>query len=302
MKKIITLFGPTASSKSKIAIELATRYNGEIVNSDSRQFFKFMEIGTASPSAEEKRLIPHHLYNILEPNEKVDAGLFVKMADDKIADISLRNKLPIIVGGTGLYLKALTKGLAKIPIIPNQVREHIKEMIKIEGLTKCYEYLREKDPNYAKKISPNDKQRIERALEVIYFTGEKFSSFHNNHNFCQKRYEYISICIMPKRDILYERINKRTHDIFHSGIIEETQLLISKGYENTIAFNAIGYNEAYKYITGKISLKEAIELTAQRTRQYAKRQITWFKKADWTISTEPENINYIIDYLNSCIK
>ncbi len=302
MGKIILIFGPTASSKSKIAIEIAQRYNGEIINSDSRQFFKYMEIGTASPTREDLKDATHHLYNILEPDQPINAGLFIKMADERIKDIFSRGKIPIVVGGTGLYLKTLIKGIAQIPDIPESIRSEIKEMITLKGISFCYDLLKEKDPDYAKIISPSDRQRIERALEVIIFTNEKFSTFHLNHQFRKDRYENISIGIMPERKAIYERINKRTADIFRNGIIEETEFLIKNGYIRTSAFNAIGYLEAYRYLKKEMTLNEAIETTALRTRHYAKRQITWFKKAEGKLFSDPDNIEKILEYFKLCLE
>lgn len=302
MHKIIVLYGPTASQKSKIAIDISEKFSCEIINADSRQFFKYMEIGTASPTSEDKKMVAHHLYNILNPDEKINAGRFVKMADEKIKEIISRDRIPLIVGGTGLYIKSLLKGIAPIPEIPEQFRKSAKEMIKDKGTAFCYEYLKRNDPEYANKISPADTQRIERALEVLLFTNKGFSQFHRNHKFAENRYEHISICIIPARDLLYERINRRTVEIFKKGIIEETEFLIKNGFIDSHAFNAIGYYEAYKYINNELDLNEAINITAQRTRQYAKRQITWFKHSDGKIFTNIEIIDDILNYIERCLE
>lgn len=235
------------------------------------------------------------------PDNPISAGTFMKMADEKIKEIRTRNKIPIIVGGTGLYLKSLIKGIVEIPQIPQKIRESIKNLINEKGLPKCYEYLKKLDLEYALKISPTDRQRIERALEVITYTNEKFSSFHKNHRFGKDRYEHIPIKIMPERDILYKRINRRTEEIFKNGIIEETKFLIENGYNETIAFNAIGYSETYKFLSSEISLSEAIERTALRTRQYAKRQITWFKKTEGKTFSGIEEIDGILKYISLCL-
>lgn len=302
MKRLITISGPTASSKTRIAIEVAKRYNGEIINSDSRQFFKYMEIGTASPDKKERSEAVHHLYNILNPDEPINAGLFMRMADQKIEEVTKRGKTPIIVGGTGLYLKTLLMGIARIPEIPHYVREEVKNRLEKEGVERCYEILRERDPEYASIISPSDRQRIERALEVIFFTNKKFSSFHSNHRFSERRYESVDIIIIPERRLLYKRINERTNNIFKNGIIEETETLIKLGYHNTSAFKAIGYQEAYKVITSQIDIDRAVELTALRTRHYAKRQITWFKKMEGKVFDNPDDLEKIFAYLDLCLR
>jgi len=301
MRYIVVIAGPTASNKSRIAIEVALRLNGEIVNADSRQFFKYMRIGTASPTDEEKRIVPHHLYNIFDPSYKVNAGLFVRMADETIEEICQRGSLPIIVGGTGLYLKALLYGIAEIPDIPSEVRKKVRDTIDTKGLEYCYGILSSIDPQYSQKISPSDRQRIERALEVYYATGERFSEFHKRHRFREKRYNDISIKIMPPRESLYKRINERTRLIFNSGIIEEARYLIENGYIDSFALDAIGYEEAYKYITNKISLTEAIEETAKRTRNYAKRQMTWFKRFEGVEFKSIDDIENIIQIVKNSI-
>jgi len=302
MKRIIVIAGPTASNKSRIAIDVASRFDGEIINADSRQFFKYMLVGTASPSERDRKLIPHHLYNIFEPNFKINAGLFIRLADERIDDIIQRGKIPVLVGGTGLYLKSLIRGIADIPEIPAETTQSVKETIREKGLKYCYDLLKSIDPEYTNKISPSDTQRIERALEVFYATGERFSAFHNRHNFKQKRYDDISITIMPPREILYQRINDRTREIFNSGIIEETRYLLQNGYADSQALDAIGYQEALRYINDRIPLQMAIEETSQRTRNYAKRQITWFRKFEAIQCKSIEDIEGIIDIISKRLR
>ncbi|MGB9600555.1 MAG: tRNA (adenosine(37)-N6)-dimethylallyltransferase, partial [Thermoprotei archaeon] len=199
-------------------------------------------------------------------------------------------------------IKALIGGIAPIPDIPEEFRRLAKEIIREKGLSYCYELLIKSDPEYAIKISKTDSQRIERALEVLLFTKQGFSQFHKSHRFNQKRYEHISIRIIPDREILYKRIEKRTEDIFKNGIIEETKFLMENDYIDSHAFNAIGYYETYRYIKNEIELKDAIEMTARRTRQYAKRQMTWFRHSEGKIFNGIESIDEIFRYIEICLK
>lgn len=295
MERIVLIYGPTASSKSRIALLLAERLGGEIINADSRQFFKYMRIGTASPTDDHIRRLPHHLYNIIEPDKAINAGMFKRLADEKIREILSRGRIPLVVGGTGLYLKVLKYGIAEIPPIPQDIRSSVVERIKRDGLSSCYRFLKEIDSEYSNTIKPNDRQRIQRALEVYLTTGKKFSSFHKSHGFSERCYQTVSINILPPKPLLYERIDRRTRDIFRDGILDETRFLIERGYTSSHPLTAIGYKEALSYLKGEIKLNEAIETTSRRTRQYAKRQITWFKRGDGHVFNDPDDIEKIVE-------
>lgn len=295
MDRIVLIYGPTASSKSRIALLLAERLGGEIINADSRQFFRYMRIGTASPTDDDIRRLPHHLYNILEPDEVINAGIFKRLADEKIRDILNRGRIPLVVGGTGLYIKVLKHGIAEVPQIPQEIRSSVIERIKSEGLHSCYRFLKEIDSEYSDTIKPNDRQRIQRALEVYLTTGKKFSSFHKSHGFSEQRYQTVSINIFPPRPLLYERIDRRTRDIFRDGILDETRFLIEKGYTSSHPLTAIGYKEALSYLRGETELTKAIETASLRTRQYAKRQITWFRRENGLVFNDPDEIEKIIE-------
>ncbi len=298
MDRIILIFGPTACSKSRIAINVATRFGCEIINADSRQFFKYMKIGTASPTDEDTKKVPHHLYNILEPDETINAGRFKNFADVKIQQIISRGKIPILVGGTGLYIRVLKGGIARIPEIPSEIRLRVKHQIETDGLKKCYEYLEKIDKEYASIIKSNDRHRIERAIEVYLTTGFPFSSYHKEHNFKKSCYRTISINILPPKSLIDKRITIRTREIYKNGILEEARFLMENGYTSAHSFNAIGYREAISYLKGEIDLNKAIEATEIRTRQYAKRQITWFKREEGRTFTDPEKEDDIFEFIN----
>uniref|UniRef100_A0A7V5XFJ6 tRNA dimethylallyltransferase n=1 Tax=Thermodesulfobacterium geofontis TaxID=1295609 RepID=A0A7V5XFJ6_9BACT len=293
MEKIIAIVGPTGVGKSELAIFLGEKLSGEIINFDSLQFYKELNIGTAKPGEEERKRIPHHLYDLLELNEEFNAAKFVEIADNLIKEIWERGKIPILVGGTGLYLRAFEYGLFPIEV-PKEIRENLRKRVD-QDLSSLYEELKRLDPEYAQKISPKDKVRITRALEVIYTTGKPISYFHKeNPFFVKKRYNIIKIGLNLPRKELYKKINLRVIKMIEKGWIEEVKNLLEKGYSIELKpFKAIGYKYIIYYLQGRLSLEKAIELIQRDTRHYAKRQLTWFKKDPdvyWFSSDEKEKI------------
>lgn len=297
MKKIVAIVGPTGVGKSEVAVFLGERLNGEIINFDSLQFYKELNIGTAKPEEEERKRVPHHLYDLLELDEEFNAAKFVELADNLIREIWERNKIPILVGGTGLYLRALEYGLFPIEI-PKEIREGLRKSAE-KDLANLYETLKKLDPEYAQKISPRDKVRITRALEVIYASGKPFSEFHKeNPFFKRKRYDIIKIGLNLPRKELYKKINLRVVKMIEKGWVEEVKNLLEKGYSPDLKpFKAIGYKYIIQYLQGKISLERAIELIQRDTRRYAKRQLTWFKKEPDIYWFSPEEKEKILDFL-----
>jgi len=293
VEKIIAIVGPTGVGKSELAIFLGEKLSGEIINFDSLQFYKELNIGTAKPGEEERKRIPHHLYDLLELNEEFNAAKFVEIADNLIKEIWERGKIPILVGGTGLYLRAFEYGLFPIEV-PKEIRENLRKRVD-QDLSSLYEELKRLDPEYAQKISPKDKVRITRALEVIYTTGKPISYFHKeNPFFVKKRYNIIKIGLNLPRKELYKKINLRVIKMIEKGWIEEVKNLLEKGYSIELKpFKAIGYKYIIYYLQGRLSLEKAIELIQRDTRHYAKRQLTWFKKDPdvyWFSSDEKEKI------------
>ncbi|AEH22334.1 tRNA dimethylallyltransferase [Thermodesulfobacterium geofontis OPF15] len=297
MKKVIAIVGPTGVGKSELAVFLGEKLNGEIVNFDSLQFYKELNIGTAKPGEEERKRVPHHLYDLLELDEEFNAAKFVEIADNLIKEIWERGKIPILVGGTGLYLRAFEYGLFSIEV-PKEIRGTLRKRAD-QDLSSLYEELKRLDPEYAQKISPKDKVRITRALEVIYTSGKPISYFHKeNPFFGKKRYNLIKIGLILPRKELYEKINLRVIKMIEKGWIEEVKKLLEKGYSPKLKpFKAIGYKYIIQYLQGKISLEKAIELIQRDTRRYAKRQLTWFKKEPDIYWFNPDEKERILNFL-----
>ncbi|MCX7769495.1 MAG: tRNA (adenosine(37)-N6)-dimethylallyltransferase MiaA [Proteobacteria bacterium] len=279
MRKIIIIAGQTATGKSDIAFYLANELGGEIINADSIQVYKYFDIGSAKPPKEYRDKIPHHLIDILEPNEDFNAYIFKKLAEKKVTEIYSRNKIPIIVGGTGLYIRCFLYGLfEQNDSLIKEARKLWEKRLIEWGLEKLYDELLKIDPEFAEKIHPNDKIRIVRALEFYTATGEKMSDIHKKYGFHISPYNFTILIPHLEKDILLKRIEERTKKIFNEGIIEETKKIIELYGLNIKPLKSIGYKEAVMHIEGKISFDEAINMTIKSTKEYAKRQKIWFKK------------------------
>ncbi len=271
--------GPTGVGKTALSIQLAKKINGEIISADSMQIYKFMDIGTAKIKSEETNGIPHYLINIKEPTDEYSVANFSRDAKDKILDIVKRNKNPIVVGGTGLYLNSLLYGIKYEDNIDLDYRKTLEEKIKNnpEELEKLYEELKSIDFQTAEKISPIDSRRIIRALEIFKTTGETKSEIETKNrmnNF--ENIEFKLFVLNMDREELYERINKRVDLMLEEGLVEEVKTLKNK-FSKTSG-QAIGYKEVLMYLDNEISYEEMVDIIKQRSRNYAKRQITWFKK------------------------
>ena len=271
-EKIIIISGPTAVGKTALSIELAKKFNGEIVNADSIQIYKGLNIGSAKITEEEKEGIKHHLLDFLSPFDIFSTGDYVKEAKKIISDIILRNKTPIIVGGTGMYISSLLFDIGANCGKDEEYREELELFIKENSLDDLYLKLKEIDPESAEKIHPHQKDRIIRALEIFNLTGHKKSEQKNSQT---SNYDYLLFGLYDDREIVYSRINNRVDKMIDMGLLEEVQSLINKGVtlENQCA-QAIGYKEPYEYLTGAVCKQEFIEKLKQNTRNYAKRQIT----------------------------
>ncbi|MBN1326681.1 MAG: tRNA (adenosine(37)-N6)-dimethylallyltransferase MiaA [Candidatus Cloacimonetes bacterium] len=297
MKKqlsVITIQGPTASGKSKFALELAEILKTEIISADSRQVYRYLNIGTAKPSRVERQKIPHHLIDIINPDQQFSAGDFCREADILIKKISNKGKIPIIAGGTGFYFKALLRGLAKIPPIPEEIKKNVKQLRDVKGDDYLHEYLQEIDPVSARRIASRDIQKIIRALEVYRHTGKKISDFWQE----QKRdcpYRSFDILLTAERSILYEKINSRIDRMLSNGLLNEIENLLQMGYkEEDPGMISLGYREFYPYFKGEMNLPECIEKAKQNTRNFAKRQFTWFKKVDFDLTLTADSIIFSI--------
>lgn len=276
--KIIAICGPTGVGKTQVSLKLAEKFRGEIINFDSQQIYKELTKGTAKPLVEERMGIPHHLFDEISIFDEFNAARYVELADQKVLEITKRGNLPILVGGTGLYLRAFEYGLFKVEVNP-ALREELKKRAE-EDLNSLYEELKERDPNYAKKIHPKDRIRIIRALEVIYSTGKPFSEMQSLTPFFQKkRYPILKIGLFLPREELYDRINSRVIRMINSNWLKEVAELKNNYGEGVFSrIKAIGYRELLLVLEGKLTLDEAIEEIQKKTRHYAKRQLTWFKR------------------------
>lgn len=277
--KLCVVVGPTASGKTKFAIEIAKQKNGEIISADSMQIYKGMDIVTAKPSKAEQAQVKHHLIDFLPPEETFSVAQFTKLAHEKILEVTNKGKLPILVGGTGLYINSVIDEINFTDQISN---EEIRNKLNLEtekfGLNAMFENLKDIDPNYAKKISPNDKKRVLRAIEVYKLTGKTMSELIEKSKPKVSRYELDMIGLNFKdRDNLYNRINLRVDEMIKQGLVEEAKKFYKKNLSNTAKY-AIGYKELFDYFDNKTTLNDAIEKIKQNTRRYAKRQITWFKR------------------------
>ena len=275
-KKVILLAGPTASGKSKLAIKLAKDISGEIINADSMQIYKEISILTSRPSEQDEKIIKHHLYGFNSVKKKFSTGHWLKMATKKIKELWNNDKIPIVVGGSGLYFKALTEGLVEIPDIPNDLRLEVRSLHKKLGQKDFFKQLIKIDPMVANFILPSDAQRSMRSYEVKKFTKKSLFELIKETKpiFGKKVFKKIFINI-PKEE-LYKKIEKRVTKMFNEGVIEEVKLFFKmKVYKELSANKIIGINEIKSHINGKLTLNVTKNLVAQKTRQYAKRQFTW---------------------------
>ena len=295
LKKIIVVCGPTASGKSGLALFLAKELNGAIINADSMQIYKGMDIGTAKPSKDEQALVPHYLFNVAEPDEDFDVARYVALADKSIAEAASAGLVPIITGGTGLYIRALLYGLCEAPEIRPEIREKFRMLSASHGSAYLYELLMQQDPLMASRLHPNDFVRIIRALEVLEATGESLAVWQKRHGgFTEPRYNALQIGVQVERNELYDRIDARVEAMLAQGFADEVQALLGKGYGPELkSMGAIGYKHMTAYLSGKYDYNEMVCLMQRDTRHYAKRQLTWFlhdKKLIWLKPVEKEKI------------
>lgn len=301
--KVIVICGPTASGKTALSIELAKKINGEIISSDSMQIYKDMNIGTAKPTVEEMDGITHYLLDFVSPDTRYSVAEFQKDATEKIEEILKKEKTPIIVGGTGLYVDSLIYGIEYQDIkLDEQYRNQLENIAEQEGLEKLYEEAQKIDPEAMKKISRNDKKRIIRVLEIYKATG-KTKTQQELESRQEVKYDYKIFAINMERERLYDRINRRVDIMIEQGLIEEVENLVKKYKEFPTAMQGLGYKEVVEYLENKVTKEEMIEKIKMETRRYAKRQITWFKKNKQTIWLDGEkdkkdNIKIILENVN----
>jgi tRNA dimethylallyltransferase len=276
--RIVVVTGPTASGKTALGIKVALAVGGDVVNADSQQVYRGMEVGTAQPTRAEMKGVPHHLFGVVDPKTEFDAACYAKLADAAIRDVFSSGKSVVLVGGTQLYIRALEKGLAEMPEIPSEVRLAVKKAIAESGPAAAHRRLEGVDPQAAARITPADAQRIQRALEVYETTGVRISEFQRAHGFAQVRYRCLKIAIRVPRGELHRRIEERTIRLFETGFAEEVGALLASGCAPELrSFKAHGYRHVADAISGRITMERAMELTARDTRRYARRQETWLR-------------------------
>jgi len=291
--KIVLISGPTASGKSGFAIKLAKKANGEVVNADSMQVYKQLKILSARPDPKKYQKIKHHLYGFHDAKKSFSTGDWLKLVDKKIKEIQKKNKTPILVGGTGLYFKALTEGLVKIPNIPVKLRNQIRSLHKKLGQKNFYKKLLKLDLSCRETINPTDPQRSIRAYEVKKFTDKSINEWFENTKSNYTKNDFIKIYIDYPRKQLIDRIDSRTEDMFKKGAVKEVKNLLKlRIKKDRSVLKAIGINEIREYLTKKTDLNKIKEIISIKTRQYAKRQSTWARgnMMSW-YKIEPQDLN-----------
>ncbi len=310
MIPLIIIAGPTAIGKSDVAFELAKRLNTEIISADSMQVYRYFDIGTAKPSPEKRKEIQHHLIDIINPDEGFSAGEFNERTFKIAEELHRKGKIPIIAGGTGLYIKALINNLGCGVRKNEEARERIKSEFKEMGEEAMYEKLKSVDPQAANKIHPKDRYRIERALEVYYSTGKPISEFHKEDKKqwsvvssqrsaeeIKSRFKVKYFVLNMDRRLLYKRIEDRVDGMISAGLLEETENILKRGYDKNLKpFQSLGYSQMIECLDGKMDFDSAVQEIKKETRRFAKRQLTWFrgvKDAIWIDVTEAKDIEEI---------
>lgn len=292
-KHLIVIGGPTASGKTALAIRLAQHFSTDIVSADSRQFYREMTIGTAKPTVEELALVKHHFINNLSIHDNYSVGDFEKEAIAVLEDLFERHDVVVLVGGTGLYIKAVCEGLDIFPETPLSIRHEFEDLLAQNGIEYLQNLLKEVDIDYFKEADIDNPKRLIRALSVWKLSGQPFSSFRKGEK-VKRFFTPIYICLDVPRDILYARIHERVDKMVAEGLVDEAKALYP--FKNFNALQTVGYSEFFDYFDGKMSLPQAIDKVKQHTRNYAKRQVTWFKKEDYWRHFMPNDFEGILPF------
>jgi tRNA dimethylallyltransferase len=275
---LVVVVGPTGSGKSALSLGLAERFHGEIVNCDSVALYRDFEIGTAKPSPAEQARAPHHLFGWVDPNRYVTAGEYARMARQVIAEIRTRGHLPLVVGGTGLYLRALVEGLFPGPERSEKLRTRLRERASRKGSRYLHRLLGRLDRQAAAKIHPNDAPKLIRAVEVCLMTRQSLTELWRHGRAPLEGFRVLRLGLNPDREALYQRINRRAIDMFAAGLVEETRRLLERYGEKASPFGSLGYRQAIERIRGEVDDRTALQAAQQAHRNYAKRQMTWFRR------------------------
>lgn len=286
LKPVVALVGPTAVGKSAVGLRVAQALGTEVLAADSRQVYRGMDIGTDKPSSEELRTVPHRLIDLVDPDQPFNVGLYRRHAEGEIARLHQRGRLPLVVGGTGLYIRALLRGLWEGPPADWTMRRRLEQEALAQGAESLHRKLADVDPAAAERVHPHDHVKIVRALEVHAQTGRAISGIHSAHRFAESPYASLTIGLLRQRNELYRRIEERTDGMLARGLREETQGLLERGYgPHLSAMRGVGYKQMAGYLLGDYDYEEAVRRLKRDTRRFAKRQLTWFR-------TEP-NIHWL---------
>lgn len=300
-QKLIVVAGPTASGKTRLAIDIAKSVNGEIVNADSMQIYKYMNIGSAKPTLEEQSEAKHHLIDFLEPDEEFSVADYTELAHKVIAEIASRGKIPIMCGGTGLYINSVVNDITFGEIETDyKLREELNELAKQHGSQYLLDILKEFDPVSAQRLHPGNLRRIVRAIEFYRTTGIPISEHQEMTKQKESRYEPLMLCVKWDREVLYDRINKRVDIMMNDGLLDEVKQLMEMGYTKELnSMKGIGYKEIIDYFEGNMSLEDTVNLIKQSSRRYAKRQLTWFRR-DKRIHWLDANEDFLAEGIQLC--
>ncbi len=300
---IILLSGPTGVGKTALSLDLGERLKTEIVNADSMQIYRYMDIGTAKPTPEERIRIRHHLLDIVNPDEPFDAARYLEVASPVIDKLHQEDRIPLVVGGTGLYMKILMCGICEGAPTDPDVRQRLLIEEQEYGLQRLYEELSQVDPLVAARIHCNDRQRITRALEVFRLTRKPLSYWQEQHRFEEKRYRTVKVFVYRDRDELYRRINSRVHEMMEQGFLEEVQKLLHMGYGPELrAMQSLGYKQLVQHLLGEFALDAAVSNIQRDTRRYAKRQMTWFRGDPEFRWIHAQDLEKVIEYVEGMIR
>jgi tRNA dimethylallyltransferase len=285
---VIVIAGPTASGKTSLSIDIARHFQTEIISADSRQCYREMSIGTAVPSAEELATVRHHFIHSHSIHQPLTAGKYMEQARKILSELFQKNEVVVVTGGTGLYLKSLIHGIDQLPTVSQQTREKVKEIFANEGIEELRNLLQKNDPVYLEKADQQNPARLMRATEIILETGKPYSSFLQQQTEQQLPYQIISVVIDHDRKVLYDRINQRVDQMIEMGLEEEVRQLLP--YKDLTTLHTVGYNEFFEYFDNSLTLPETISAIKQHSRNYAKRQLTWFRNQDSYTFYAPEMI------------
>lgn len=294
MKQLVVIAGPTASGKTRTAIELAKIFDTEIFNCDSRQFFRGMDIGTAKPTKREQFEIPHHFIDCKDPSDSYSCGAFEKDCIQALNEFFKTHDVAILVGGSGLYIKAIVEGLDELPS-DKEIRSRLKQELENRGIEWLKKQVAQADPKFTESLNFVNPQRLIRAMEVIEITGIPYTQQLTNQ-LASRSFKSICFALQCDRDILYQRINQRVDQMIEQGLVQEVKRLV--GWRDSNALKTVGYREVFEYLDDQSTLEESIELIKQHTRNYAKRQITWFKNQGNFILIEEPYAQNVLKHLS----